>query len=237
MIIQKSPVPPSRDVFYRSRYYTLIELEKIKEIYSGKYPIVLVKEKSSQEKYALKVFPYLGGHIPSNYHNEMKFIKYKHPNVLEILSGSEDYHSTKNGIRSKACYILMEFAPYNDFHTMVIEKGVQFDELLARTYFHQLIAGIEYLHQNGVYHLDLKLENLLLGQAFQLKIADFDLSYIKNEGKIVSKGTKDYRPPEIINSTCMDPAAADVYSAGVLLFIFVTNGFLPYSEGKKSEAS
>jgi len=103
------------------------------------------------------------------------------------------------------------------------------NEKLTRTFFHQLISGLEYLHKNGCAHLDLKLENLLLGNDLELKIADFDSSYQKEDFIIISRGTRNNRPKEIRKGSCKLPQAADIYSAGLVLFQFMF-GNLPYLE-------
>ena len=73
----------------------------------------------------------------------------------------------------------------------------------------------------------------LIGDNYQLKIADFDGAYLKSEGGSPScRGTKNYRAPELIDGECENPSAADVYSAGVILFCFMT-GSLPYMEDVK----
>ena len=51
-----------------------------------------------------------------------------------------------------------------------------FPETMARMYFKQLIEGIKYIHEQGLYHRDLKFENILLSKELNLKIADFGLS-------------------------------------------------------------
>jgi len=115
----------------------------------------------------MKIFPNSGTRICSHYLNEKKLIHKNHENVIQFLDSNDDYfYTTKEGIRVKASYIIMEYAPYNDFHHLIIEAKIQFDDRLARTYFHQLIKGLEYLHSQGVYHLDLKLDNLLVGADF-----------------------------------------------------------------------
>jgi carbon catabolite-derepressing protein kinase len=78
--------------------------------------------------------------------------------------------------------------------------------------------------------MDLKLENLLLGRDYVLKIADFDLSHFESDKKILSKGTKYYRGPEVREAKCTNTKAADIYAAGVILFTFKTRGILPHSE-------
>jgi serine/threonine protein kinase len=44
---------------------------------------------------------------------------------------------------------------------------------MARMYFKKLIDGISHMHGRGVYHRDLKFENILLNEELELKIADF----------------------------------------------------------------
>ncbi|RYZ77970.1 MAG: hypothetical protein EOP04_30575, partial [Proteobacteria bacterium] len=129
-------------------------------------------------------------------------------------------------------FILMELAPYGDFFDMIMTHQIPFNEKLARTYFHQLIKGLEYLHFQGVAHLDIKLENLLVGQDFQLKVADFDNACINGQSFTNARGTAFYRAPELINGTCQDGFAADIYSAAIILFLFKSGGVLPHSENK-----
>jgi len=75
----------------------------------------------------------------------------------------------------------------------------------------------------------LKLDNLLVGSNFQIKICDFDGAYTKDDIVILSKGTLNYRAPEIANEGCRDPFKSDVYSLGIILFLLVV-GNLPYNE-------
>ena len=48
-----------------------------------------------------------------------------------------------------------------------------FNERISRFYFDQLINAIDYLHQNGHYHMDLKPQNILLDDEWNIKIIDF----------------------------------------------------------------
>jgi len=45
--------------------------------------------------------------------------------------------------------------------------------------------------------LDIKPENLMLGNKFQLKIIDFDLSMVNKETTVRGKGTTNFRAPEL----------------------------------------
>lgn len=138
----------------------------------------------------------------------------------------------KDNKATTSSVLLMEYAPFGNFKDVILDNGSLFsNEKLIRTFFHQLINALEYMHNKGIYHLDIKPENLLLGEGFQMKVADFDLSYIKGEDhKIHSRGTKCYRAPELAQEQCKNPAAADVYSAGVFLYVMKTLGSLPHIE-------
>lgn len=125
----------------------------------------------------------------------------------------------------------MEYAPYGDFHNIAREYRMILEERLVRTFFHQMIAGLEYLHSQGVYHLDIKLSNLLLGSRYQLKIADFDIAHKKGDSKSIrSKGTKNFRAPELVKRDCKNFPAADIYSTGIVLFTLFTAGYHPHTE-------
>lgn len=102
-----------------------------------------------------------------------------------------------------------------------------FPETMARMYFKQLIAGIKYIHEKGVYHRDLKFENIMLTADLNLKIADFGLSITDKDmkGKQTVKnraGTFAYMAPEVLDRREYVPASADIFSAGVILFTLYT---------------
>ena len=57
------------------------------------------------------------------------------------------------------------------------------------------------MHENGITHRDLKLDNILIDEELNLKIADFGFATYKNIHALNSyKGTKTYMAPEIKGS-------------------------------------
>jgi len=68
----------------------------------------------------------------------------------------------------------MELAPNGTFLDVVNNHYLGEDEKLVRTYFRQLVDAVDYMHTNGVYHMDVKTDNLLIGKDMSLKLADFD---------------------------------------------------------------
>jgi len=125
----------------------------------------------------------------------------------------------------------MDYAPYGDFHDLLAVEKSNLDEKLIRTYFHQLINGIEYLHSQGISHLDLKPKNLLLDSNFKLKITDFDLSYKDGDHHIRARGSKYFRAPELINKrAAKHTKACNIYSAGIILFVLKSGNVVPHGE-------
>lgn len=178
----------------------------------------------------MKVFQWENGAQSPSYRKEVRFGVMNHPNIISISYFQDKERFTYNHQHTTVSYALMEYAKYGDFLTASTKSMIPFHDKLLRTYFHQLIDGLEYLHSKGAAHLDIKPENLLIGDDYKLKIADFDLSYMQQDGQVCTRGTQNFRAPELFNFNCKDPQAADVYSAGIVLFFLKTRGTLPYSE-------
>ncbi len=213
------------------------EFTLLKKLSQTKFPVFLAYCPGLDNYFALKVFAYEDDEISPYFVNEVAFSNITHQNVISIL-----YHQTESQFVSeeaaqKSSFLVMELAPHGDFFDLLITNKVRFDEVLVRTYFQQLIEGLEHIQLYIGAHLDLKLENLLLGKNFELKIADFDNSYVKGRKRVPSKGTRNYRAPEIIDSSCRDFQAADIYSAGIILFVLKCGGTLPHCEQQKNRSS
>jgi len=87
----------------------------------------------------------------------------------------------------------------------------------------------------GVVHRDLKLENILVDDSMNLKVADFGFATYKKINKLQSyRGTMTYMAPEIKEGKTYDGKQIDVFSCGVILFIIV-QGIFPFKEAKKDE--
>lgn len=99
---------------------------------------------------------------------------------------------------------------------------------VCRFYFGQLLEAVDHLHANGYCHLDIKPENLLFDERFNLKLCDFGFSAAytnRNGSKIIrsSCGTSSYFPPEAFKpGQAYDGTKADIYQCGLLLFIMLT---------------
>ncbi len=185
------------------------------KIAEGKFSIFEAFSPLHNQTYALKVFPN-NTFGRNQFQKEQLLSHLNHPNVIKnipITSERDDCH-----------LLLLEHAKYGDFFDIVL-KGALNTEALVRTYFHQLIEGLEHIHSQKVAHLDLKLENLMISSDLKLKIIDFDQAQLLSDEIITSAGTKAYRAPEVKDGTCKHFIAADIFSAGVLLFTMMTKEF------------
>jgi serine/threonine protein kinase len=118
--------------------------------------------------------------------------------------------------------IVLEYAGGGELFDFVAETG-KFSERVTRSYFHQMMNGLHYMHDKGYAHRDIKPENLLLTMTFVLKIADFGFSCLirGHDGTGVLKtklGTEGYMAPEIALKN-YDGRKTDIFAAGVILFI------------------
>ncbi|CAB1099358.1 unnamed protein product [Ectocarpus sp. CCAP 1310/34] len=87
-----------------------------------------------------------------------------------------------------------------------------------------MLSALEMCHSTGIAHRDIKPENILLDNNFQLKMADFGLSSIMEDENGVCYtecGTRSYMAPEVLAKQPYDGAQADLWSAGVVLFIML----------------
>ncbi|XP_071722413.1 CBL-interacting serine/threonine-protein kinase 8-like [Rutidosis leptorrhynchoides] len=128
-------------------------------------------------------------------------------------------------------YIILEFITGGELFDKIVHHG-RLSEAETRRYFQQLIDGVDYCHSKGVYHRDLKPENLLLDSLGNLKISDFGLSALPEQGVSVLRttcGTPNYVAPEVLSHKGYDGAVADVWSCGVILYVLMA-GYLPFDE-------
>lgn len=117
--------------------------------------------------------------------------------------------------------IVLELAENGQMFDFIFHSGV-FSEKVARTYFHQIISGLEYLHKNKIAHRDLKIDNILLDKDFNLKIADFGFSTHMDRKLQTYCGTQFYMAPEILDRKPYSGSAVDLFAAGVILFLMTT---------------
>lgn len=152
-----------------------------------------------------------------------------HPNVNKFIEiFPRERYIKKNGRELAAVVIISELARGGELFNYLMKGGFPIE--IARLYGAQLMNVINYCHEKGIGHRDLKPENILLDNesTFNLKVIDFGMAKLTtHDGEVTHTfaGTITYMPPEAFDNTIRgtmgyDPLKMDIWSCGVLLFIF-----------------
>jgi Protein kinase domain len=145
-----------------------------------------------------------------------------HPNIVGVY----DYGET-----SDLAYIVMEHVDGPTLKT-VLDKKERFPLDNIGRVMADTLAGLQFSHERGVVHRDIKPGNIMLTSQGQAKIADFGIARIEMSSMTQAGtmlGTPAYMSPEQFRGEAAD-ARTDVYSAGVVLYQLLT-GERPFEGG------
>ncbi|XP_077991318.1 uncharacterized protein LOC144445585 [Glandiceps talaboti] len=108
------------------------------------------------------------------------------------------------------------------FQKSLKEKEINFPWILRTDIVSKVISGMAFLHAQRILHRDLKLENVLVGNKMEIKIADFGLSitktyYVNEKSEDTAEGTLVYIAPECLMELDELPnEKQDVYSFAIM---------------------
>jgi len=149
-----------------------------------------------------------------------------HPNILQVF---HSFQTPDTGV------LLIERMDTDAMEA--IQEPLSQDTLFS--IFYQVGLAIQHLHEQGIAHLDIKPENILVRSSsgpLTVKVADFGAARQFVSGCPLSArrcGTFFYCAPEVNADECYLGDKADVWSLGILLHVLLT-GTWPY-HGKTQE--
>ncbi|XP_072283962.1 MAPK/MAK/MRK overlapping kinase [Pyxicephalus adspersus] len=134
-----------------------------------------------------------------------------HPNILSL---HEVLFDRKSGCLALICE-LMDMNIYE----LIRERRHPLNDNKIRNYMYQLCKSLEHIHRNGIFHRDVKPENILIKQDV-LKLADFGScrSVFSKQPYTEYISTRWYRAPECLLTDGHYTYKMDIWSAGCVFF-------------------
>ncbi len=153
--------------------------------------------------------------------NEARTVAHlEHPHIVRVM----DF-----GIEDGTPFLVMSYAPQGTLRQLH-PRGVPVPLSTVLSYTRQLAEALQYAHDANVIHCDIKPENMLLGQHYEVLLSDFGISLVVQSAASLSTkefaGTVAYMPPEQLHGK--PGVKSDQYALGVVVYEWLC-GELPFS--------
>ncbi|MCC7363389.1 MAG: serine/threonine protein kinase [Dehalococcoidia bacterium] len=164
-----------------------------------------------------------GDEVAASIEREARLVaRLQHPNIVAIYDV---------GHRDGQRYLVMEYV-HGHAVRQVLEARGRLTEQEAVRYGGQIAGALQYAHEQGVVHCDIKPENILVNEQGVAKAVDFGVAETITRTMTPDQardilGTIAYLAPEVIQGSPPD-ARSDVYSLGLTIYEMVA-GRLPFS--------
>lgn len=145
-----------------------------------------------------------------------------HPGVVNVLGAGE--------LADGKPYIVMQYVSGVTLRSEIPAEGMDLER--AALILEQIGAALENVHEKGIFHRDLKPDNIMLqpfkGGTERIKVVDFGIAKVKDSVvgpstvNNVPIGTALYMSPEQLRGGDTITAASDIYSMGIIAYEIVT---------------
>uniref|UniRef100_A0A8D2LG54 Myosin light chain kinase, smooth muscle n=1 Tax=Varanus komodoensis TaxID=61221 RepID=A0A8D2LG54_VARKO len=219
------------------RTVTINTEQKVSDFYnveerlgSGKFGQVFrLVEKKTGKVWAGKFFKAYSAKDKENIRQEISIMNcLHHPKLVQCVDAFEE----------KANIVMvLELVSGGELFEKIIDEDFELTERECIKYMKQISEGVQYIHKQGIVHLDLKPENIMCVNktGARIKLIDFGLARrLENAGSLkVLFGTPEFVAPEVIN---YEPIgyATDMWSIGVICYILVS-GLSPFMGDNDNE--
>ena len=189
--------------------------------------VYLVEDKNHKAKYAVKVLKEITPYFEKEIEILQKVSILKNPYIINLIHYGEGPVKKSSKPETNNQYMVLDYASKGELFDYIYcsEKGL--DEKHAKLIFHKILKGLQAIHNSGICHRDLKMQNILVDDNFNPKICDFGFG-----AKIIGEdgsgrlnefiGTPNYAAPEIFLHRPYDGVKVDIFSMGVVLLNLVT---------------
>ncbi len=185
---------------------------------SGAHSNILhVRRAEDDREYALKL-------VPIESKEDMKFLEQakhefrvgqmlNHPNLVKVYA-----FETETGWFSgpKKAKLLIEYVPGKTMDRLPLQRMAKLLRICER-----IADGLMHMHKQGVFHADMKPNNLILERGTRVKVLDYGLAWIKGEPKDRVQGTPEYMAPETVSHKLVNERT-DIYNLGATMYRLVT---------------
>ncbi|XP_064645922.1 ovarian-specific serine/threonine-protein kinase Lok-like [Lineus longissimus] len=157
--------------------------------------------------------------------------RFNHPNIIRYFFEHID-------VDSGTFYIGMEYMTGGSLAGKI--KGSPLPKDNLRTYTHQILCGVKFLHEKHIAHRDIKPHNILLGSNDRIKLMDFGIakelstSLLSHGATTAGAGTNNYLSPEAATGYRIDEKTkgyglkTDIWSTGCVV-LEMTTGKRPWN--------
>ncbi|MCE9530283.1 MAG: serine/threonine protein kinase [Planctomycetes bacterium] len=179
--------------------------------------ILHVRRQDDSREYALKM-------VSIADREELKFLeqarhefrisqKLGHPNLIKVHC----LETRKNWLfRVKGVNLLIEYVNGKTLDMVPPLPMAKLVPILGK-----ISMGLLHMHHRGIYHADLKPNNIMLSKRGEVKILDYGLAHVKGEKKDRIQGTPEYMAPETATDKIVNEKT-DIFNFGATMYRLIT---------------
>lgn len=155
------------------------------------------------------------------------YLYMQHPNIPRLVDFIDMHEQEK-------LFIIMEFIQGKSLEQYIYGEMGLIPEEKALPMFIDILDTVAYLHNNGVLHLDIKSNNIMLQPNGKIKLLDMGIaSRMSDASDSTGFGTPAYMPPEQSEKRQCG-RYTDIFALGIMLFEMLT-GTIPFAGQTTSE--
>lgn len=155
------------------------------------------------------------------------YLYMQHPNIPRLVDFIDMHEQEK-------LFIIMEFVQGKSLEQYIYGEIGLIPEEKALPMFIDILDTVAYLHNNGVLHLDIKSNNIMLQPNGKIKLLDMGIaSRMSDASDSTGFGTPAYMPPEQSEKRQCG-RYTDIFALGIMLFEMLT-GTIPFAGQTTSE--